>query len=65
MAGAVAIVVQPATLPVLVLIVPIFYRPAMPIKPQQWTPRTLAQWRWTYPVPRWYCMGVHHTTPAP
>jgi hypothetical protein len=42
MAGAVAIVGQPATLPVLVLIVPIFYRPAMPIKPQQWTVSKLA-----------------------
>jgi hypothetical protein len=47
MAGAVAIVGQPATLPVLVLIVLIFYRPAMPIKPQQWTLKKLAQGRWT------------------
>jgi hypothetical protein len=47
MAGAVAIVGQPATLPVVVLIVPIFYRPAMPIKPQQWTLKKLAQGLWT------------------
>jgi hypothetical protein len=47
MAGSVAIVGQPATLPVLVLIVPIFYRPAMSIIAQQWTLKKLAQGLWT------------------
>jgi hypothetical protein len=47
MAGAVAIVVQPATLPVLVLIVPIFYSTAGHIISQQWTLKKLAQGRQT------------------
>jgi len=56
MAGSVAIVVQPATLPVLVLIVPIVYRHHRPITPQQWTVRKVAQPDGTAPhlPPYWY-----------